>query len=519
MRTQNSIKNISISIFSQIIIILLGFISRKVFLDNLGAEYLGINGLLDNVLSMLALIESGIGTSIVYSLYKPLAENDRPKIIALVKLYKKAYTVLALIILLLCFAFYPFIGKLMKGSESVSYITLIYFIFVAKNMTYYLNAHKVSLINADQKGYILANVNFWFQMITTITKIFVLITTKNYILFLVIEFSIYIIQNLYNGRIVDKKYFYIKTKEKYPINQIEKDSIIKNVKALFLHNIGTYCVFGTDNLLISSFVGVATVGLYSNYTMIMGQLASLLSPVLNGIGASIGNLIAIESKEKSYSVFKVIYLINFWIYSVCVIFLYNLLEPFIIWWLGGKYLLDTFTFIIILVNFYLLGLRSSILSFKIKAGIFVQDKYMPLLEAVINLVAALILVKYIGLSGIFLGTTISTLSIVFWNVPRLVYKHVFNLPVWLYFKRYALYLGLTLFTCLFTTFVCSSIIINNGFFNLVIKGIICVVFPSAIYVAIFYKTEEFLYIKSVISNVTLELKVKFTSMKHIKVKG
>ena len=510
MRTTNSIKNIAISIVSALIIGLLGFISRKVFLDSLGVEYLGVNGLLTNVLSLLALVESGIGASIVYSLYKPLAENNRPKVIALIQLYKKAYMVLAVIILLLSIALYPILGKTIKESESIPYITIAYFIFVAKNMISYLNAHKVSLINADQKGYVLARLDFGFQIFTTITKIIVLIETENYIFYLLIELVICIVQTIFNSRVVDKRYSYIKTKDKYSIDKNEKESLIINIKALFLHNIGTFCVFGTDNILIAAFVGIATVGLYSNYTMIIGQLGSLLSPILSGIGASVGNLIAVESNDKSYSIFKVVYLINFWIYSVSIIFLYNLLEPFINWWLGKGYLLDPLTFIIILVNFYITGLRTSITTFKTKGGIFVQDKYMPLIEAAVNLGASLILVKYLGLAGIFLGTTISTLVTVFWKAPILVYKHIFKIPAWSYFKKYIFYAFLTLITCYITTHICNVVVIGNSFLSLVIKGIICLIIPNVIYIGIFYKNEELLYIKSVLKGALSGLKVKLT---------
>lgn len=500
MRTKNSIKNIYISILTQIIITLLGFISRKVFIDSLGTEYLGVNGLLTNVLSMLSLVEGGIGSSIVYNLYKPLAENNQPKVIALVQLYKKIYGVLAIVIFLLSLTLYPFLGVFMKSESTITSINIIYFIFVAKNMISYLNAHKWSLINADQKGYVLAKYNLVFNIITTISKIIILMLTKNYILFLLIETGIFIIQNLWNGKIVNQRYTYIKTKKKYSIEREVKNNLITNVKALFLHNIGSYCVFGTDNILISAFISVKAVGLYSNYTMIIGQLSSLLTPIIGGIGASVGNLIAIESKEKNYEVFNVIYLINFWIYGVCAIFLYNLLEPFINWWLGEGLLLDKLTFIIILINFYISGMRSSVITFKTKAGIFNNDKYVPLIEAVINLGSSIILVKYFGLAGIFMGTTISTITLPLWIQSKLVYNNVFNKSVNQYFKKYFLYLGLTIIIGLLTT-VLSNIITITGIIGLVFKGVICVTVPNIILVLIFYRTDEFKYILNIIKNI------------------
>ena len=498
MRVENSIKNIYINIISQIIIILLGFISRKVFIDSLGTEYLGINGLLTNVLSMLSLVECGIGTSIVYNLYKPLAENDTPKIIALVQLYKRIYTVLAIFVFLLGMALYPFLGIFIKGEEKINYLFLVYLIFVIKNVISYLNAHKWSLINADQKGYVLARYNILFNVTTTISRILILKFTNNYIFYLSIELVIIIIQNIWNGRIVNIRYPYIKEKKKYSIDNKIKENLKTNVKAIFLHNIGTYCVFGTDNLLISSLVDLKTVGLYSNYTMIINQLSSLITPILNGIGASVGNLIATEDEDKAFQIFNVTYLINFWIYSFSVIFLYNLLEPFIDFWLGKGLLLGKITFIVILINFYLSGLRKSILIFKDKAGIFTPDKYAPIIESIINLLASIILAKRLGLIGIFLGTTISSVSIPIWLQAKIVYNEIFNKSVLVYFKKYLIYLIMTLSAGVITTIVCNKVVMNNEFFTLILKGIICVIIPNTLYLIVVFRTNEFKYIKSII---------------------
>ena len=194
MRTKNSIKNIYMGILTQIILTLLGFVSRKVFLDSLGTEYLGINGLLTNILSMLSLVEGGIGTSIVYNLYKPLAENNTKKITALVQLYKKLYSILAIIIFILSVGMYGILDKFIKGGTTVPYISIVYFIFTLKNLMSYLNAHKWSLINADQKGYILSKYNLIFSIVTTVSKILILMITNNYILFLLIEVIIFTIE-------------------------------------------------------------------------------------------------------------------------------------------------------------------------------------------------------------------------------------------------------------------------------------------------------------------------------------
>lgn len=514
MRTKNSIKNISVGLLSQMIITFLGFISRKVFLDNLGSEYLGINGLMSNVLSMLGLVESGIGVSIVYNLYKPLAENDEKAVISLVQLYKKAYEVLAIIVFLLSLIIYPIMLRLMNKNINSSYITIVYFIFVFKNMLSYLYAHKWSLINADQKGYVLTGINIVFNTVTLLARIAILNFTKSYILYLIIEIILLLIQNIFNGSIVNKRYPYIKTFKKYEVEYEVKNNIKKNVKALFLHNIGSYCVNGTDNILISTFVNLKTVGLYSNYTMIIAQVTSLLTPILNGINASIGNLIATENKEKNFEIFNVTYFVNFWLYSFNTIFLFNLLEPFLTWWLGDGYLIDRMTFVIVLVNFYISGMRSSISTFKNKAGIFAQDKYVPLIESVINLGTSILLAKYFGLVGIFIGTTISTLCTVFWNVPRLVYKNVFNKPLKNYFKKYFQYLIFTIVVGTITTVTCNRLGESSSFISLCIRGGICIFIPNIIYGILFYRSKEFKYLLNVYKNIILNNKKSEISVEN-----
>ena len=515
MRVRNSIKNIYVSILSQIVITLLGFISRKVFINSLGAEYLGINGLLTNVLSMLSLVEGGIGTSIIFNLYKPLAEKDEKKIISLVQLYKKLYGVISVVVFCLSLMLYPFLDKLIKGGTNIKYLGLVYFIFVVKNSISYLNAHKWSLINADQKGYVLTTYNLIFNIITTISKIIILRVTNNYIIYLLIELLIFIIQNIWNGKIVNNYYPFIKSNRKYKLDLATKENIVENVKAIFLHNIGSYCVYGTDNLLISSLINLKAVGLYSNYTMIISQLSSLLTPILSGIGASVGNLIATESKEKSYDIFNTTFFINYWIYSTCSIFLLNLLEPFIDWWLGGGLLLDRITFIIILVNFYLSGMRTSINIFKSKAGIFTEDKYAPLIESVINLSLSLILAKYFGLIGIFLGTTISTITVPLWIQSKLVYNKIFNKSVFIYFRRYIIYAVITIFNGILVSLLCNLIQINIIIISLTIKGIICIIVPSMINLIIFKNSNEGKYIISLIKNIYLNIRYKNSEMKKV----
>lgn len=498
MRTERALKNISINILYQIVIVILGFISRKVFLDNLGTEYLGVNGLLGNVLSAMVLIESGFGISIVYNLYKPLAENNKEQIIALIQLYKKVYFILASILLLISISLYPFLENLIKSDGNVPYLGVVYIIFVSKSIASYIYQNKWALINADQRGYKLTKNNIIFQVVSLSGKIIILKVTQNYIAYLLIEFILFIMQNYIGARIVNKLYPYLKTKEKYKIDADVRTNIVSNVKAMFIQNIGSYAIYSTDNILISYLISVSTVGLYSNYSLITDQLNSLVSQFVGGISNSVGNLIATENEEKSYFIFRITFMISFWIYSVSSIFLFNLLEPFINWWLGTGYLLNKLTFWIIIINFYISGMRKTITIFKDKAGLFAQDKYVAIIEGIINLVVSIYLGKRIGLVGIFLGTSISFLVTSFWNQPRILFKYYFTKQsVFKYMITYIKYIFLTILVGMLTQYICKFIILKNSFLGLVVNGFICILIPSSIYYILFKQSKEFQYLSEI----------------------
>lgn len=508
MRTKNSVINIGIGLISQIIIVLLGFFSRKVFLDNLGIEYLGINGLLTNVLSMLSLVEWGIGSTMLFSFYKPLAEKDKVKIAGLMQMYKKIYRCLAILVLAISMGLYPFLNVFIKEIDTIPHIRIVYGIFVANNLLSYLFTYKFALINADQKAYMLNIINTCAQIFMTSIRIFILINYQNYILFLSVELVITFIRNLISSMIIDRRYKFLKDIGVVELDHETKHELIDKFKSIMLHKLGIYCVYSTDNLLISALVSVQAVGLYSNYTMIIKQLNGLITPIFTGINASVGNMIAVESKEKSYSVFKIIFLINFCIYSIATIFLYNLVEPFIEWWLGPGLTLGGMTFNMIIFNFFIKGMQTSIDITKTTAGLVNEDKYVALIEAGINLVAAILLASKFGLVGIFLGTTISTLTTTFWNQPRLVYKYIFNKPVRSYFITYTKYIAIMGSAFIISTYLCSIIEIKSILLTLALKGVVCIIIPSIIYIVCFYRCYESQYIINMIRSDLAKKKVK-----------
>lgn len=494
MRSLNSIKNIVTSVGIMLIVSILGFITRKLFLDSLGEEYLGLNGLLTNVIGMLSLVESGVGVSIVYNLYKPLAEGDTRAVLALVQLYRKIYHYIALGIVCLSVVLFPFLTHLIHGDANISYVNIVYFIFVGNTLVGYLMADKLSLINSDQQQYKLAGYNLAYQVSMYIIKIIILKYYPNYIFFLSIEFLCNILYNLAIRYKVRELYPFIKTKEKLTVPTEIKKNIVRNVKALFMSTIGGYMIHSTDNILISSFIGLGIVGLYSNYTLIINQIKSLAAPLMTGVKDSVGNLVSSESSEKQYEVFKMLFLVNFLVISYISIMLYCLLNPFIFWWLGEQYLFEKWIVAIMCVNLYVDMIRSSAMTFKMASGIFVQDRYVAFITGIVNLVISIYLVKLIGLAGILLGTTIAFLATNSWNWPRLIYKYNFKKSPCRYYAKYIVYVCLAVSMAVLCSWV-NEILFPDiySLLSIITRGIIASVILCSIYWLVFHRSEEYKY--------------------------
>lgn len=502
MRTLNSAKNLASSLGITLIMTLLGFFTRKVFVDNVGVEYLGLNGLLQNILGIMTLLEGGFATSVVYNLYKPLAEDDRPKILALLQLYRKVYRYIALGIIFFALCLYPFIDVFIKGGENLEYVSVVYFIFLFNSVVNYFTAYKWSIINASQQNYKLTTINLIYQVGLNLAKLGILYFTKNYILYLVVEALFGVGLNIGIVWKANQLFPYIRTKEKYLLDVATKTNIVTNMKALFINKIGGFFMHSTDNIIISAFVGVASIGLYSNYTLITGTIGNVVNQALNSFSESVGNLIASESSEKVYEVFKTTFFVNFLLASVPVIILHNTINPFIAWWLGDEYLLGYATLCIILFNFYINTMRNTALTFKTKAGIFVKDRYTPLLQGIINLALSYIFVQYWGLPGVLFATSLSILSIGFWQFPRLCYKYVFHQSLWNYFSRYIVYSLVGILTLVLSLGLCRLVSLDNALLQTLFNAVISIVTLLMVYYIAFHRTVQYrqliLYVQNVL---------------------
>lgn len=496
MRTKYAMINAFAGVGSHLVITAMSFVSRTIFIYTLGAEYLGINGLFTSLLMMLSIAEAGIGTAITYSLHKPVADEDHAKILTLMRLYRNIYRVIAGVILALGLCMLPFLSFFVQGT-SVEQIHLIYVLFLLNTALPYLFQHKSSFIKVCQKGYIVTSVYTISAIISTSMKIGVLYYTQNYILFLVLELVINVLTATILAGIVNRMYPKLKQPSYDSLESDTKKGIIRNVKAIVLQRVGNYFVFGVDNLMISYFIGIVAVGLYSNYVMLIEICRNLVNQIFSNLYDSVGNLVATEHRDKVYQVFKITMLVNFWLYSFFSIAMLLLIEPFIKLWIGSDYVMTPAVLALLVVMFYERGMRNSITTIKTTSGIFHEDRYAPLSQAGINLGASLLLVQFMGLEGIFLGTLLSALAVPLWLTPYLVYKKVFHLPVRYYAWSYVRYVlvGAGAYA---TMYGVSSFLPEATWGGLVLKGVVCCIGINVLYIIIFHRTSEFQYLADVL---------------------
>lgn len=494
MRSENSVKNSITSTLSSIVTMILGFVSQAILIRLLGAEYLGLNGLFTNILTMLSFFELGIGSAIVYHLYKPIAEDNKKEINILMNFYKKSYTIISIIVFGVGLVVLPFLN-IIVGKVSVNInIHVIYIMFLINTSSSYLLSYKKNIIMANQKNYIINIIHIIYLFLLNTIQLAILFLTKNYYLYLGIKFIFQMLENFIGSYIASKLYPYINLKSKDELDKKTKIDITNKVKALLFHKIGYSLVSGTDNIIISSFLGVKTVGLYSNYYTIIASVNNLFSQIISSATASIGNLLVSgETEEKKYSVFKKIRFLNFWISCFSAICILVIITPFIKIWIGEQYLLSFFVTVTLVFNYFQKMQRSTYNTFKDSAGIWVEDKFVPLVESVLNIAFSIILLKIFGLAGVFMGTIISGLALWCYSYPKFVYKKLFNRSYVDYAKETIGYIVLFIVLALVTYYISVLININNVWLQLISNTIISITIPNIILVLIFRKTESYKY--------------------------
>ncbi len=497
-RIKKSGVNIFFSLMSSIIMLFFSFYARTVFINLLSKDYLGLNGLFSNILSFLALAELGIGSAMNFALYKPVCNDDKIQIQSLMKLYKKLYTSIGIFILVVGVSITPFLQYLIKDMPDIKLLHWYYVLYVLNSAFSYFFTYKRSLIICKQKEYISFITSTVAKILTIVLQIIVLCVFKSYTVYLMVAILMTVLENIIISKIANKMYPYITEKRIPDVEEKTKKGIFQNIHALVFHKVGAAIVFSTDNIIISKCVGLEAVGLYSNYTLIVNAINGILAKMFNSIIASTGELVVTSEKGHLKQVFNRILFANAWLYGLCATCFYCLLQPFISFWAGEDYLLSNSAVLIISINFYLTGMRKTTWIFKDAAGIYRQDRYKPLIEAIINLLVSIPLALKFGIAGVLLGTIVSTITWAFWFEAYVLFRDCFGGGMHEFVRKQIMY-GIIWSVVGFGCYRVCDVVKQGLFTGLIIRAAIAFIGSNIVMIMLFYRSEEFAFYKGVFS--------------------
>lgn len=445
-RTAKSIKNAKVALFFYFINLILQFFSRKIFLDYLGAEILGLNTTAQNLLTFLNLAELGIGGAVSFTLYKPLYEKNFQTINEIVSvqgwLYRKvAYVVTAAACLLMCF--FPLIFEKAQVPLWYAYGSFIV-LLVSALFSYFINYRQI-IFTADQKEYKITTNIQGFKVLKVVLQIIAIrYLSSGYVWWLILELLMSSVTAIVLDYVLKKEYPWLTTlpsegkvlKRKYP-------EIIIKIKQVFFHRIGGFVLPQVTPLIIYAYASLTLVAIYGNYMLIITGGTLLMNALLNSIAAGVGNLVAEGNKQKIKSVFWELTSFRIWLASIICFGIYKLTHSFIVLWIGEEYILNHSTFIVLIVITFINLTRTNDV-FLAAYGLF-QDIWSPILETCLNIGLSILLGYYYGLTGILLGVVISLLLIVYCWKPYFLYKYGFKESIKEYILYYAKYIVMLTF--------------------------------------------------------------------------
>ena len=435
-RTKKSLQNAFVALFIQALNAIVGVVSRTIFIKILGNDYLSVNGLFSNILTLLSFAELGIGNAIIFALYKPVVNNDEEKIRQILKIYKYAFLIISMVIIGGGALIIPFLKYLVTDVPDISEnIVLIYSLFVLNTASTYFFSYKNAIIIANQRNYVVITIKEIVTIGRIAFQIVFLLLTHNYIFYLLLEIGFSLVTNLACTLYANRHYPYIKMRCDTSLPKEERNKIFRDVKSLFVYKGGAAILNGTDNIIISLIIATAFVGICSNYVLVIGTINGVVMQICNSVTASIGNHNVTSSPEEKEKKFREINSICFIIFSFCSVCLAVLLNPLIETWLGIDYLLSQWVVIALVLPFLLTGMNQIVSTYRMTLGLFKQARFIPLFAALINIVLSFVFGYLFGLIGVFIATSVAKLLTFSLFDPILVYKNGFETKCNRYFLK------------------------------------------------------------------------------------
>ena len=501
-RTKNASRNILFGLVLKIYQLLIPFVMRTVIIYSLGVQYLGLNSLFVSVIQVLNLAELGVGSAMVYSMYKPIIEDDSITICALMRLYKIYYRVIGIVILLVGMFLLPFIPNLISGNipKDMNVYILYLLNLIATVLSYWLFAYKNSILQAYQRIDIISKVMLFTETIKYALQIVVLVIFHNYYYYIIAILVTQIMTNIITAVVSDKMYPQYQPKGKLSKDMIKQ--INQRIRDLFTSKIGMVIVNSVDTIVISAFLGLTVLAVYQNYFYIITAVTGLIGTVFTSVTAGIGNSIVIESKEKNFQDLNKFTFIIVWISGVCVSCFLCLFQPFMSIWVGKEFLLDFSIVICFCIYFFVYEINQLLNTYKDAAGIWNEDRFRPLVTALTNLVMNLIMVQFMGIYGIILSTVLSALFVgmpwLLHNLFTVLFERKQLLP---YLKNLLFYVVIVFFSTFVTYYICNLFTQSDSLLIL-IRLVVCMIVPNVIFFLAYYRMKEFKHSVQLVDKMT-----------------
>lgn len=472
-RTQKTMRNSAVSLMGQIVTILLSFISRKVFIQYLGVELLGLNSTFASILNTLSLAELGFQQVIVFHLYGVLARDDREQINSLINIYKLVYRCIGVFFIVASLSCLPFLQYFLSGIEATNTVRVYFLIQALTSSCTYFLAYKRNILYANQNSYVSGLIDMVFNTSATLICIAVSVLTRNYILYLTVNLVKTYLSNLFVHIICTKRYPYLH-REKIDWKLLKK--IAANLKDVVVERLASYVYASTDNLIISMFISTVQVGFLNNYTMIINHIKNLMKSLSAPLIPALGNKLALEREtERHMETFRLLEQFYFWLTGLAIVPVYVLSDSFIRMYLGEQYVLPKFILFLMCVDMYVHITQDSCLSFLTANGLFRKRRNISIGGAIINIVVSLLLMKPLGVAGILAGTAVS--QIYYWIARSIVALRECLNQSWEVFAHY--WLKQIGFLCIIVAAiwaggtVTGNLFIGNHFFTFIVDGCIC----------------------------------------------
>lgn len=505
-RSKNAIRNTSFGVINKIVMIIFPFIVRTVFIHTLGAEFLGMNSLFTSILTVLSLAELGFGNAIVFSMYKPIAEDDIDTINALLYYYRKIYHYIGSVMLIVGIALIPLLPSLINGTyPNTINLTLVYLIYLLNSvLSYFMFGYLGAIISSHQREDILSKVNIVICSIMYFIQILVLVLGENYYAYLTILPIFTIINNLTTAYIAKKTYPQYYPKGRLCVN-LKKD-IRQKIGGLVISKLTNVTRNSFDSIFISMYLGLLDTAIYNNYYYILNSISAILIIVPTSINAGAGNSVAMESVRKNYNDMNRVNFLYMWIagwFSVCMLCLF---QPFMRLWVGENYLFPLSTVILLCIYFYSLKMGDIRSVYVGACGIWWEVRYRAIIEALVNIILNWILGKYFGVAGIITATLVSLLLINFLWGSTMIFKYYFvDINPRDYYLRNIINFIITCIAA-FVTFKICVLIQDKGIISFLVKTVICMVIPNIIFLLFYYKTSYYKESMLWVRNVTKQMK-------------